>query len=59
MAPPRKGANLRVLLVVIGCIGLLVVGLAVVNLRNSSCVDWRQVAEREAAAERPRPKATR
>jgi len=38
MAPPKKGAILRVLLVVIGCIGLLVVGLAVVILRNSSCV---------------------
>jgi hypothetical protein len=50
MAPPRKGANLRVLLVVIGCLGLLVVGLAVVNLRDSSCVDWQGVAEHVVAA---------
>jgi hypothetical protein len=50
MAPPRKGANVRVLFVVIGCLGLLVVGLAVVNLRSSSCVDWQGVAEHEAAA---------
>ena len=50
LARPRKRANLRVLLVVVVCFGLLVVGLAVVNLRSSSCVDWQGVAEHEAAA---------
>lgn len=50
MAPPRKGANLRVLFVVIGFLGLLVVGLAAVNLRDNSCVDWQGVAEHQVAA---------
>ena len=50
LATPRKGANRRVALVLLGCLILAAAGLAFVIHRHSSCVDWASVSQHVNAA---------